>query len=38
MVPHLGRKAINEIKEALAGLGLTLGMKLANWPNGGRVG
>ena len=38
MVPHLGRKAINEIKEALAGLGLTIGMKLDNWPNGGRVG
>ena len=38
MAPQLGRKAINEIKEALAGLGLTLGMKLDNWPNGGRVG
>lgn len=35
---RLGRKAINEIKEALAGLGLTLGMKLDNWPKGRRVG
>ena len=34
----LGRKSVHEIKEALAGLGLTLGMNLANWPNGGRVG
>ena len=38
LIPRMGRKAINEIKEALAGLGLTLGMNLANWPNGGRVG
>ena len=35
---NLGRKSAHEIKEALAGLGLTLGMKLDNWPNGGRVG
>ena len=35
---HLGRKSAHEIKEALAGLGLTLGMKLDNWPKGRRVG
>lgn len=35
---NLGRKSAHEIKEALAGLGLTLGMKLDNWPKGGRVG
>ena len=35
---HLGRKSAHEIKEALAGLGLTLGMKLDNLPKGRRVG
>lgn len=30
--PNLGRKSLNEIKEVLAGKGLTLGMKLENWP------
>ena len=34
----LGRKSAHEIKEALAGLGLTLGMKLDGWPKGRRVG
>lgn len=30
--PNLGRKSLNEIKEVLATHGLTLGMKLDNWP------
>ena len=30
--PNLGRKSLNEIKEVLAAHGLTLGMKLENWP------
>ena len=30
--PNLGRKSLNEIKEVLAQKGLTLGMKLENWP------
>ncbi|MDR2624830.1 MAG: DNA-directed RNA polymerase subunit alpha [Zoogloeaceae bacterium] len=30
--PNLGRKSLNEIKEVLATHGLTLGMKLENWP------
>ena len=30
--PNLGRKSLNEIKEVLAARGLTLGMKLENWP------
>lgn len=30
--PNLGRKSLNEIKEVLAAKGLTLGMKLENWP------
>ena len=30
--PNLGRKSLNEIKEVLASLGLTLGMKLESWP------
>ncbi|MCX7946791.1 MAG: DNA-directed RNA polymerase subunit alpha [Hydrogenophilus sp.] len=30
--PNLGRKSLNEIKEVLAQHGLTLGMKLDNWP------
>lgn len=33
--PNLGRKSLNEIKEVLAGRGLTLGMKLENWPPAG---
>ena len=30
--PNRGRKSLNEIKEVLATRGLTLGMKLENWP------
>ena len=30
--PNLGRKSLNEIKDVLAAHGLTLGMKLENWP------
>src|SRR5260370_34123400 len=30
--PNLGRKSLNEIKEVLAARGLTLAMKLENWP------
>jgi DNA-directed RNA polymerase subunit alpha len=30
--PNLGRKSLTEIKEVLAKRGLTLGMKLENWP------
>jgi DNA-directed RNA polymerase subunit alpha len=30
--PNLGRKSLNEIKEVLASRGLTLGVKLENWP------
>lgn len=30
--PNLGRKSLNEIKEVLAQRGLSLGMKLENWP------
>ncbi|WBF65511.1 MAG: DNA-directed RNA polymerase subunit alpha [Candidatus Kinetoplastibacterium crithidii] len=30
--PNLGRKSLNEIKDVLASRGLTLGMKLDNWP------
>jgi len=33
--PNLGRKSLNEIKEILASKGLTLGMKLENWPPAG---
>jgi len=33
--PNLGRKSLNEIKEVLAARGLTLGMKLENWPPSG---
>src|SRR5207244_4132753 len=29
---NFGRKSLNEIKEILAGMGLSLGMKLDNWP------
>jgi DNA-directed RNA polymerase subunit alpha len=30
--PNLGRKSLNEIKEVLASRGLSLGMKIDNWP------
>lgn len=30
--PNLGRKSLTEIKEVLAARGLTLGVKLENWP------
>ena len=30
--PNLGRKSLNEIKEALAQMGLHLGMEIPNWP------
>ena len=33
--PNLGRKSLNEINEVLASRGLTLGMKLENWPPSG---
>ena len=33
--PNLGRKSLNQIKEVLASRGLTLGMKLENWPPAG---
>jgi DNA-directed RNA polymerase subunit alpha len=33
--PNLGRKSLNEIKELLASRGLTLGMRLENWPPAG---
>ena len=33
--PNLGRNSLNEIKEVLASRGLTLGMKLENWPPAG---
>ena len=33
--PNLGRKSLNEIKDVLAARGLTLGMKLDNWPPAG---
>jgi DNA-directed RNA polymerase subunit alpha len=29
---NFGRKSLNEIKEILGGMGLSLGMKLDNWP------
>ena len=35
--PNLGRKSLNEIKEVLASKGLTLGIKLENWPPAGLV-
>ena len=31
---NFGRKSLNEIKEILAGMGLTLGMKLDGFPMG----
>jgi len=33
--PNLGRKSLNEIKDVLASKGLTLGMRLENWPPAG---
>jgi DNA-directed RNA polymerase subunit alpha len=30
--PNFGRKSLNEIKEVLEGMGLTLGMLIPNWP------
>lgn len=30
--PNLGRRSLNEIKEVLAALGLTLGTRLQDWP------
>ena len=33
--PNLGRTSLHEIKEVLASRGLTLGMKLENWPPAG---
>jgi DNA-directed RNA polymerase subunit alpha len=30
--PNLGRKSLNEIKDILATKGLSLGMKVDNWP------
>lgn len=33
--PNLGRKSLNEIKEVLASRGLTLGMRLDDWPPAG---
>lgn len=30
--PNFGRKSLNEIKEALSGLGLHLGMEVEDWP------
>jgi len=32
MIPNLGKKSLREIKEALGEHGLTLGMRLENWP------
>lgn len=30
--PNFGRKSLNEIKEVLTGMGLSLGMTIPNWP------
>ncbi len=30
--PNFGRKSLNEIKEVLVSMGLTLGMEIPNWP------
>ena len=30
--PNLGKKSLNEIKDVLSARGLSLGMKLQNWP------
>jgi DNA-directed RNA polymerase subunit alpha len=32
---NFGRKSLKEIKEILAGMGLSLGMKLEGWPGDG---
>ena len=33
--PNLGRKSLNEIKDILSSKGLSLGMKVENWPPAG---
>ncbi|MCT6838321.1 MAG: hypothetical protein M3036_11800, partial [Bifidobacteriales bacterium] len=30
--PNFGRKSLNEIKEVLTGMGLSLGMNVPAWP------
>ncbi len=35
---NFGRKSLNEIKEILQGMGLSLGMKLDNWPQAQKQG
>ncbi|MEC7250462.1 MAG: DNA-directed RNA polymerase subunit alpha C-terminal domain-containing protein, partial [Pseudomonadota bacterium] len=39
--PNLGKKSLTEIKDVLAARGLSLGMRLENWPppnlHGGRI-
>ena len=35
--PNLGKKSLTEIKDVLASKGLSLGVKLENWPVGGEV-
>jgi DNA-directed RNA polymerase subunit alpha len=30
--PNFGRKSLNEIKEVLQQMGLSLGMQIQNWP------
>ena len=30
--PNFGRKSLNEIKEVLSNMGLTLGMTVPGWP------
>ncbi len=35
--PNLGRKSLTEIKDVLASRGLSLGMRLENWPLGGKL-
>jgi DNA-directed RNA polymerase subunit alpha len=30
--PHFGRRSLNEVKEVLATMGLSLGMEIRNWP------
>ena len=30
--PNLGKKSLNEIKDVLSARGLSLGMRLENWP------